>query len=184
VNLPLRGDILLEMTVIASFVVGSNGASSLNGSSQGLSTPADRDRFLKRHQSAAAFIIGKNSAAIESYSKSNVPIFIFTRHTAKLEVPHQMMQQIRVDRDLLEITKLIDLRIPGDIVVEAGSTLLMALVEAGAIDFLELTLSPIAGDGDFIDVEELISHFEVIEEIDIDGTRLLQCRDKSYATNG
>jgi riboflavin biosynthesis pyrimidine reductase len=95
-----------------------------------------------------------------------------------------MMQQIRVDRDLLEITKLIDLRIPGDIVVEAGSTLLMALVEAGAIDFLELTLSPIAGDGDFIDVAELISHFEVIEEIDIDGTRLLQCRDKSYATNG
>lgn len=182
-NLPLCGDILREMTVIASLVVGSNGAASLHGSSRGISTPADRDRFLRRHQSAAAFIIGKNSAAIESYTKSNVPIFIFTRHAAKLELPHPMMQQITVDRDLAEITQRIDQRIAGDIVVEAGPALLMALVEVGVINTLELSITPIEGDGDFISPEELLSYFEIVSEEDVDGTRLLQCRYKGDATH-
>lgn len=120
-NLPSRGDILREMTVIASLVVGSNGATSLDGLSRGLSTEADRARFLQRHRSAAAFIIGKQSALVENYRQSDVPIFIFTRSSQKIELPHPLMQQVTVDRNLREITQLIDLRISGDIVVEAGA---------------------------------------------------------------
>ena len=116
-NLPLRGDILREMTVIASLVLGSNGAASLHGSSRGLSTPADRQRFLERHRSAAAFIVGKKSAVIESYAKSSVPIFVLTRKLEKLDLPHPLMQQITVDRNLGELTQIIDHRIAGDIVV-------------------------------------------------------------------
>mgnify|MGYP006186857029 CR=1 FL=1 len=141
------------MTVIASLVVGSNGATSLDGLSRGLSTAADRSRFLHRHRRAAAFIIGKQSALIENYGQSAVPIFIFTRSTQRLELPHPMMQQVTVDRNLREITQLIDLRITGDIVVEAGASLLGALIEAQVIDILELSISPIAGDGDFIDLD-------------------------------
>lgn len=182
-NPPLCGDILREMTVIASLVVGSNGAASLHGSSRGLSTPPDRARFLKRHRGAAAFIVGKKSAVSESYSTSQVPIFIFTRLLEKLELPHPMMQQITVDRDLAEITQRIDQRVAGDIVVEAGPALLMALVEVGVINTLELSITPIEGDGDFISLEELLSYFEIVSEEDIDGTRLLQCRYKGNSTH-
>lgn len=182
-NLPPRGDILREMTVIASLVVGSNGATSLNGRSSGLSTAADRARFLQRHRSASAFIIGKKSATIESYSASQVPIFIFTRSTQQLNLPHPLMQQVTVDRNLAEITQLIDLRITGDIVVEAGASLLRALIEVGVVDILELSISPIAGDGDFINLEELLSYFEVASDSVVDGTRLLECRYQRNSAN-
>ena len=183
-NLPPRGDILREMTVYASLVVASNGATSLNGRSSGLSTAADRARFLQRHRSAAAFIIGKKSAAIEDYSASQVPIFIFTRSHQQLSFAHPLMQQVTVDRNLAEITELIDLRISGDIVVEAGASLLQALIDVGVVDILELSISPIAGDGDFINLDELISHFDIASDDDIDGTRLLECRYQRNSANG
>jgi len=183
VNLPLCGDILIEMTVIASLVVGSNGAASLHGNSRALSTSADRGRFLERHQSASAFIIGKKSALIESYAKCQVPIFVFTRLLEKLDLPHPLMQQITVDRNLGEITRRIDERIPGDIVVEAGPSLLLALIAEHAVDILELSISPIEGDGNFISVDNLIAAFSIESEINIDGTRLLQCRYNGHATN-
>ena len=182
-NLPPRGDILREMTVIASLVVGSNGATSLDGRSSGLSTAADRTRFLERHRSAAAFIIGKKSATIESYAASQVPIFIFTRSTQQLSLAHPLMQQVTVDRNLAEITQLIDLRITGDIVVEAGVSLLRALIDVGVVDILELSISPIEGDGDFINVEELLSHFVVVSDYEVDGTRLLECRYERNSAN-
>jgi riboflavin biosynthesis pyrimidine reductase len=171
------------MTVIASIVLGSNGAASLRGGSQGLSTPADRTRFLERHRSASAFIIGKKSAAIESYAKSRVPIFVLTRSSEKLDLTHPLMEQVTVNENLAEAICRISQSIPGNIVVEAGPSLLLALVEAGAIELLELSISPINGDGDFISIENLLSHFEIVGEEEVDGTRLLQCRDKSDATN-
>jgi riboflavin biosynthesis pyrimidine reductase len=94
-----------------------------------------------------------------------------------------MMQQVTVDRNLREITQLIDLRITGDIVVEAGASLLGALIDAQVIDILELSISPIAGDGDFIDLDSLLSQFEITEEEVIDETRLLKCRYNRNSTD-
>ena len=171
------------MAVIASFLIGRNGASTLGGISSPLSTPADRTRFLDRHRSAGAFIIGKNSASIESYEKSSQPIFVFTRSKENLEFTHPLMQQIIVRNDLSEIVRLLDQRIDGDIVVEAGAELLLALIRTGVIDQLELTISPIDGDGHFISVEELLQHFSIVEEDVIDGTRLLKCRNEGNSPN-
>lgn len=165
------------MAVIATLVLGSNLATSKGGKSAPLSTPADRKRFLDLHRSAGAFIIGKNSAAIESYQQSQVPIFVFTRDFTPLNFTHPMMQQINVDRNLGEITRLIDFRIPGDVVVEAGASLLTALIGEKVIDELQLSITPIEGDGDFISLNVLLKGFEVIEEVNVDGTRLLQCRN-------
>lgn len=93
------------------------------------------------------------------------------------------MQQITVDRNLRDITQLIDLRLDGDIVVEAGPNLLMALIEEGVVDILELSISPIEGDGNFIDVEKLLKNFEVERDEVVDGTRLLSCRNQSNTSN-
>jgi riboflavin biosynthesis pyrimidine reductase len=93
------------------------------------------------------------------------------------------MQQITVDRNLGELTQIIDHRIAGDIVVEAGPSLLLALIAERVIDILELSISPIAGDGDFISIEELLATFTIESEVVIDGTRLLQCSNRSNAAN-
>lgn len=166
------------MSVIASFLVGRNGASTLGGLSAPLSSPADRNRFLARHRSAGAFIIGKNSAAIESYAAARVPIFVFTRKSEKLELPHPLMQQVTVDRELAEITRAIDQRIDGDVVVEAGASLLLALAREGVVDLLELSQTDIDGDGNFVNLPELLALFDTIESEEINGTTLLKCRNK------
>ena len=166
------------MAVIASFLLGANDASSLGGKSSPLSTPADRARFLARHRNAGAFIIGKQSAEIESYEKSSKPIFVFTRTMEPLHFAHPLMQQVSVEKDLAEITRRIDQRIEGDIVVEAGGQLLLAMIEAGVIDLLELTISPINGDGHFVAREQLLRDFTIMSDEEVDGTRLLQCRYK------
>lgn len=171
------------MAVIASLVVGANHATSKDGSSRALSTPADRERFLRRHRGASAFIIGKKSAQSESYGAARVPIFVYSRSSAPLHFNHPLMQQVTVDRNLRDITQLIDLRIDGDIVVEAGPALLMALVKEGVIDLLELTLSPISGDDNFIDVERLMKTFTIESDELVDGTRLLSCRNQSNASD-
>jgi len=167
------------MALIASFVVGVNGASTLDGKSSPLSTLADRDRFLARHRSAAAFIIGKHSAEIESYSASAVPIFVFTRNSHPLTFSHPLMEQVVVkENNLSEIVESLVRRIAGDIVVEAGATLLTALIDAGVIKLFELSISPINGDGDFLNIPTLLKKFQWDEELADDGTRLLQGRYK------
>jgi riboflavin biosynthesis pyrimidine reductase len=172
------------MAVIASLVVGANGACSIDGQSRGLSTPPDRERFLERHRSASAFIIGKQSSARERYKRVDIPIFVFTRETAPLRFEHPMMQQVNSSFGLKEIVTLIDERIEGNIVVESGPLLLMALAREGCIDHLELSISPIVGDGDFIDVDQLLDYFTIEEEELIEGTRLLKCRDKGNSADG
>lgn len=171
------------MAVIASLVVGSNGATTLAGSSSQLSTSADRTRFLELHRSAGAIITGRVSAEIEDYSRTAVPIYIFSRSPEQFTFTHPLMQQVRIDGDLAAIAQLIQSRTKGDVVVEAGPRLLAALVEVGAIDILELSLSPIDGDGNFIDVTNLLHNFLIESDEFMEGTRLLQCRYNRDAAN-
>jgi riboflavin biosynthesis pyrimidine reductase len=171
------------MALIASLAIGANSATTLGGQSSGISTPADRERFLALHRSAGAIIIGKESAAVEDYAKTAVPIFVFSRNPEKLILKLPTMQQITVDRDLFEISRDINQRIPGNIVIEAGPRLLTALVEVGAVDVLHLSITPIEGDGNFIDTTMLLSSFTIESEENQSGTRLLQCRYNGDAAN-
>jgi riboflavin biosynthesis pyrimidine reductase len=171
------------MTLIATLVVGSNNATSKGGQSSPLSTPADRRRFLALHRRASAIITGSKSARVEDYSQTRVPIFVFTRNSAKLDLPHPMMEQVTVSQNLAEEVRRIAERVTGDVIIESGVALLLPLIEVGAVDQLALSISPVAGDGDFIDVAKLLSHFSVVKDDTIDGTRLLECRYNGNSTH-
>lgn len=171
------------MALIATLVVGANNATTVAGGSIGLSSTPDRERFLALHRAAGAIITGKHSANVEDYSKTDVPIFIFTRDPAPLNFDHPQMQQVAVDRDLAEMARRIDQQIPGDVVIEAGPRLLLALIRAGVVDSLQLSISPIPGDGNFIELDDLLKHFLIESDVEIEGTRLLQCRYNSDATD-
>jgi len=172
------------MALIASLVVGANNATTLGGDSKKLSTPPDRMRFLALHRSAAAIIVGKNSAVHEDYRQTQVPIFIFSRSEKLLALSHPSMQQVFVNGDLANCARQIEDQIDGNIVVEAGPQLLAAMINAGVIEILYLSISPINGDDNFLDLSDLLSKFETESEELFEGTRLLQCRYNGNAANG
>ena len=171
------------MALIATLVVGSNNATSSGGPSTPLSTPADRARFLQLHRSASAIITGRKSAQVEDYAKTSVPIFVLTHKNEKLSLTHSMMEQITVNENLSEVARGIESRFEGDVIIESGVELLQDLIEVGAVDELALTISPIEGDGDFIDLVKLLANFSIEKEVEIEGTRLLECRYHSNSAN-
>ena len=162
------------MSVIATLNVGANGATSLGGSSTPLSTAADRQRFLALHRRAGAYVVGRNSAASELYTSSEIPLLILSR--SAVDQRAQGQEFIDTSEGLQSAMREIKAKYPAPIVVEAGPTLLTSLVSQGCIEELELTLSPISGDGNFINVVELIAQFTIISDEPIDGTRLLHGR--------
>jgi len=171
------------MALIATLVVGANGATTMGGNSSPLSTPPDRTRFLRLHRSAAAIITGKHSANTEDYSQTNVPIYILTRSDLGLSLDHPQMQSVKIEGNLAEVSRDIQSRISGNVVVEAGPQLLQVLIGAGVVEELQLSISPIDGDGNFIEIAELLKNFEIESDEVVDGTRLLQGRYRGDAAN-
>jgi riboflavin biosynthesis pyrimidine reductase len=172
------------MSVIATLVVGANGATSKDGSSRALSTPADRERFLQLHRSAGAYIVGSNSFLHESYSHSKSPIFLFTRKPSTV-VNATSSQVIVTDvaDGFSSAISSITTQYPSPVVVECGVSLMVPLIESGEIDYLEISISPVEGDAHFIDVDLLLSHFTIESDETVEGTRLLKCRYKGHASN-
>ncbi len=162
------------MSVIATLVIGSNGATALGGGSTGLSTPADRQRFLALHRSANVYITGRNSFIAESYAQSSSPVLILSR---SLE-PVVGARVIDASHGLPHAMREIARAYVGPIVVEAGAGLFLELLRSGTLEEVELSIVPIEGDSHFINLAEVLSHVEIIDDQMIDGTRLLKC---SYA---
>jgi riboflavin biosynthesis pyrimidine reductase len=68
------------MPVIASLVLGADGSSTLLGTSDTVTTPIDRQRFLARRRGCDAILIGGNTARNERYEKTPVPLIVLS-HT-------------------------------------------------------------------------------------------------------
>jgi riboflavin biosynthesis pyrimidine reductase len=168
------------MSVIATLNVGANGATSLAGSSKGISTAVDRERFLKLHRRASVHIAGPNSASSELYTSTKIPLVILTRSTHSQS--NQGREIINTSDGLQGVMRDIKSRFPAPIVVEAGPNLLTALVKQGCIEEIELSISPLPGDGNFFDYTELLSHFNLTSDETIDGTRLLHGRYNGDST--
>jgi dihydrofolate reductase len=170
------------MSVIATLNIGANGATSLSGSSTGLSTPEDRQRFLVLHRRAGAYVLGPNSAASELYTTSQVPIVILSRDAQSQLIDNRKI--INTADGLQSVMRRIKAEYQAPVVVEAGPKLLTVLVAQGCIEEIELTFSPLSGDGDFIDSAELLAQFTIIGDELINGTRLLHGRyngDSAYS---
>ncbi|CAB4882675.1 unannotated protein [freshwater metagenome] len=172
------------MAIIATLVMGRNQATSLGGKSAPISSSEDRERFLRLHRNAGGYIIGKNSAAAESYRLAKVPIFILSRSSNPLTLTHPMMQQVFVGENLGEIVRKIAEDLTGDLVVEAGPSLLLALIADNLIEKLYLSITPVEGDGNFVELDSLLDTFEIVQDEMVEGTRLLQCRNKGNTGNG
>lgn len=72
-------NILTFMTVTVTLVVGSDGSTTKDGSSAGVTTAADRSEFLARRRTADCILIGGNTARTEPYHRTPVPVVVISR---------------------------------------------------------------------------------------------------------
>ncbi len=137
------------LPVLATLVVGSNWAASLNGDSRGLQSGEDRERFLALRNSDAvgAIVIGARTAEVEPYQKTPHPLFIYTRSVGV--TPAQFIGEVRK-------------QVSGSILCEGGVQLIHSLLRENVIDIFHLTRVSKAGDNHFLNSELLRMHMALI----------------------
>lgn len=143
--------------IIATLVVGSDGSTTKDGSSRGVSSSADRTRFLTRRKSVDAILIGGNTARTEPYHKTPVPVVVISTSMANALADNRQAYWWNASPSVaIERAR----RLFGPtILIEAGQSIILELISLNMIDRLELSVTPVTGGEDRIDIKELLSHF-------------------------
>jgi len=158
----------VAVSIVATLVVGSDGSTSKESRSAGVSSPADRKVFLQRRREVDCIIIGGNTARHEPYNRTPVPLVVISRsllnpvqgnHLALLWncSPVQAVEKART-------------QFGEKILIEGGISMINDLVENKIIDRLELSVTQAVGGDDQIDWKALIAQFPHCTSQEIDGT--------------
>ena len=156
------------MSIVATLVVGSDGSTSKESRSAGVSSVADRQVFLQRRREVDCIIIGGNTARHEPYNRTPVPLVVISRslvnpvqgnHLALLWncSPEQAVEKARR-------------QFGNKILIEGGITMINELIEHGVIDQLELSVTPASGGDERIDWKELLAKFSHCTSREVEGT--------------
>ena len=156
------------MSIVATLVVGSDGSTSKESRSAGVSSDADRQVFLQRRREVDCIIIGGNTARHEPYNRTPVPLVVISRslvnpvqgnHLALLWncSPAQAVEKAR--RQFGE-----------KILIEGGISMINELIDHGVIDQLELSVTPASGGDERIDWKELLAKFAHSTSREVEGT--------------
>ena len=167
-----------KLMVVANLVIGSDGSTSKNGSSIGLSSQADRARFHEIRSKSNAILIGGETARREPYKKTPVPLFIVTHSNVRLQPKNQLAKQLNMDpiAAISEIEKFFEGKTDVQLLVESGPKLLQLLIDNKKIDKLYITINHGMTGENKIDLENLLKNFNLIsrEKIDSDEFCLYQ----------
>jgi riboflavin biosynthesis pyrimidine reductase len=156
------------MSTVASLVVGRDGSTSKDNSSNGVSSDADRRAFLARRRKVDCILIGGNTARHEPYKQSPVPLVIVSRSTINPVVGNDLSHLWNLSpAQALEKAKS---QFGERILIEAGTSIIFELLDQGLIDQLELSVTPVNGVEHQIDRQGLLNRFSQNTHNHIDGT--------------
>ncbi len=150
------------MPVIASLVVGSDGSTSKDGRSAGVSSAADRRAFLARRRSADALLIGGNTARNEPYQKTPVPVVVVSKSMLNPLANNRLAHWWNCDP--IEALARAQRLFGETIVIESGASIIEELIDAKQVDRLELSVTQVMGGEDLIDFKKLLSKFAYVAE--------------------
>ena len=156
-----------EIIATANLIVGSDGSTTANNSSIGLSTDEDRLRFKQLRSKSDLIMIGGNTARREPYKRTPVPLYILTHAKVRLQPKNQLAKQFSMGiTDLFsEISNNfspIKTTSPINLLVEAGPILLQEMIELSLINHLYLTKNLEKSGENKISIEELTATFKLI----------------------
>jgi riboflavin biosynthesis pyrimidine reductase len=159
------------MAVIATLVVGADGSTTKGGSSQGVSSGADRAHFLEHRRLADCILIGGNTARTEPYLRTPVPVVVISRQPSNPLASNPLAHCWSLS-PAAGLDKAIENFGPR-IHVEAGASIISELIAAGRIDQLELSITSVIGGEMKVDIDALLGAFTKCVEKVIDGTRFI-----------
>ena len=162
------------MSVLANLVLGSDGSTSLDGSSKSLSSTEDRRRFHELRAQASVILIGGNTARNEPYAQTPVPLVVITRSG---QIPESVRANPNThiwELDPISAVDKASKEFGESVLVEAGMSLIQELLVANKIDELYLTLSKISGGENVYDLSALTRDFTVESSEKIDGETFLK----------
>jgi len=162
------------MSVLANLVLGSDGSTTLDGSSKSLSSEEDRKRFHELRALAAVILIGGNTARTEPYAQTPVPLVVVSRSG---DIPESVQNNPKAHIWKLDPTSAIDKaqkEFGECVLVEGGMNLIQELLVANKIDELYLTLSKKSGGENVYDLSALTREFTVESSEKIAGETFLK----------
>lgn len=153
---------IAPVSVVATLVVGADGSSSWHKRSAGLSSPEDRKRFLERRRSVDVIIVGGNTARLEPYHKTPVRLVVISRSLVNpVQGNHLASFWNCSPVEAVEKSR----RLYGEnILIEGGITMINELIQHGALDRLELSVTDKTGGEDRVDIAALLANFSKISQ--------------------
>lgn len=156
--------------------MGQDGCTSKEGSSAGVSTNTDRERFLKRRREFDVIIIGGNTARSERYAITPCPLVVISRHKSNVLLTNPNAFWWNLDpKDALDKAKR---EFGPDVLIEAGPALLQEFLNAGLVDQLEISITPIVGGDHLIDLNDALRAFEITEDRKVEDTRFVTAKKR------
>ena len=159
------------MAVTVTLVIGLDGSTSKDGTSSGVSNKADRTSFLARRRSADCILIGGSTARLEPYHQTPVPVVVISRNLNNPLADNRLAHCWNLS-PIAALNRAIE-TFGSNIHIEAGISIVGELIEAERVDYLELSITQTIGGENRIDVKSLLSHFTIVRDETIEGTRFI-----------
>ena len=160
-----------KVITTANLIVGKDGSTTKSGSSIGLSTDEDRNRFKALRDKSDLILIGGNTARREPYKRTPIPLYILTHTQVRLQPKNQLAKQFTLTP--LQMVEEIATNFnntqssPIKVLIEAGPKLLLQMVKQGLVDHLYLTINQQAVGENLIPISELTDSFELISSEEV-----------------
>jgi riboflavin biosynthesis pyrimidine reductase len=159
------------MAVIATLVIGADGSTTKDGSSEGVTSKADRERFLENRRAADCILIGGNTARTEPYMKTPVPVVVISRHSINPLADNPLAHCWNL-APIAALDKAIS-TFGARIHIEAGASIIAELISRDRIDQLQLSITNIVGGEKRVDIQALLKNFTHQQEKIIGDTRFI-----------
>ena len=156
------------MSIVATLVVGSDGSTSKESRSAGVSSVADRQVFLQRRREVDCIIIGGNTARHEPYNRTPVPLVVISRSLVNPVRGNHLALLWNCSPE--EAVKKARIQFGDKILIEGGISMINELIDHGVIDQLELSVTPASGGDERIDWKELLARFSHCTSREVEGT--------------
>ena len=164
------------MAVIASLVVGADGSTAKGGNSRGITSGIDRTTFLDRRRSADFLLIGGETARVEPYQRTPVPVVISSRSIINSLADNRLAHWWNLS-PTEALAKGIQ-KFGENVLVESGPSIINELLLNKVLDGIYLSITSVLGGENPIDIAELLGNFVEIDRQEVEGTQFIEARKR------